>query len=536
MRSADLKLRELVEFGEGRIDLHGRRLVLHSLDAFAQFRRDLSDSLGDDRTRRLLTRFGYFWGQADAAAMTRIFEWQDVEEWLRACARMQGMQGVAKTRIETLELEGERLHMEIVWHNSGEAQEHLLERGKTDVPTCWILVGYASGYASFCLGKDVYFLERQCRATGDPLCSAVGKDADSWDSEIEPHLPYFAAEDIQGKILSLTEQLKEKTRELAEQRRRAHEFELENGVPFAEVHSKAFEEVLDIAHRVAAYDSSLVISGESGVGKEVLARYIHGLSPRSDGPFVPVNCGALPETLLESELFGHKKGAFTGATEDRKGLFEEAESGTIFLDEVGDMSPALQLKLLRALQEKEIRPVGQSSTRSVDVRVMAATNRDLEQAIEDGEFREDLYYRLAVIEIRVPPLRERREDILPLARHFVESFAKELDMPDLRLDSSSLQCLRSYHWPGNVRELENAVERAAVLCRDSTIRPEDLPPAIRQNERAGEPDSARRTLEEAEMDHIRRVLDHTEGNKTRAAEILDISPSTLWRKLKRQQD
>jgi len=540
MRSEDLRLNELVEFREGRLDLHGRRLVLHSLDAFAQFRRDLVESVGADQARRILTRFGYFWGQADAAAMTRIFEWDSLEEWLRAGPRIHTLQGVARIVVHSLELDQEagKLHMEVAWHDSGEAEEQIVELGRSQEPACWMMVGYASGYASFCMGQDVFFIEKECRAAGGTVCYAVGKDRESWGSEIDPHLPYFQAEDIRGKILDLTEELKRKTRQLSEQRQRLDQLEQTGRPPFAEVHSKAFARVLDTANRVAPYDSSVLITGESGVGKEVLARHIHDLSPRSEKQFVPVNCGALPQTLLESELFGHKKGAFTGASSDRQGIFEEAEGGTIFLDEIGEIPPSLQIKLLRTLQRKEIRRVGESSTREVDVRVMAATNKDLGRAIEQGEFREDLYYRLAVIEIEVPPLRDRPEDILPLARHFVDRFSEKLDMPKLKLHATTLEYLQDYPWPGNVRELQNAIERAAVMCQEDVMKPEDLPPKIaRWTETEEVPrDSAEQTLARVEWNHIQRVLEHTDGNKTRAAEILDISPSTLWRKLKRNDE
>jgi len=412
-----------------------------------------------------------------------------------------------------------------------------MELGRSEEPACWMMVGYASGYASFCMGQNVFFIEQECRAAGGTVCYAVGKDRESWGSAIEPHLHYFQAEDIRGKILDLTEELKRKTRQLSEQRQRLDQLEHASYAPFAEVRSKAFARVLDTANRVAPYDSSVLITGESGAGKEVLARHIHELSPRSENPFVAVNCSALPQTLLESELFGHKKGAFTGASSDRRGIFEEAEGGTIFLDEVAEIPTEFQIKLLRTLQRKEIRRVGESTTQQVDVRVMAATNRNLEQAIEQGEFREDLYYRLAVIEIEVPPLRERPEDILPLARLFVDRFAEKLDMPNLKLHATTLEYLQNYSWPGNVRELQNAIERAAVMSQEGLMKPEDLPPRVAKSRAVEEnrPDSVQRTLGEVEWDHIQRVLDHTDGNKTQAAEILGVSPSTLWRKLKRQE-
>jgi transcriptional regulator with PAS, ATPase and Fis domain len=249
---------------------------------------------------------------------------------------------------------------------------------------------------------------------------------------------------------------------------------------------------------------------------------------------VGVNCAALPETLLESELFGHKAGSFTGAIKDRVGLFEEAQKGTIFLDEIGDISPAMQMKLLRVLQERELRRVGESTSRKVDVRVITATNQNLAEAIREGRFREDLYYRLRVIEIEMPPLRARKEDILHLARHFCGQFAHKLKIQKLRLDSTCADYLQAYNWPGNVRELENAIERAAVLSTDGLIRPEHLPANI-VHPAPGQGDLTSplsRKLADVETEHIRTVMRLAGDNKTRAARALGISPATLWRKWK----
>jgi len=541
MRADELRLAELVDFREGALNLHGRRLLLHSLHALAQFRRDLIETLGPVAARRLLTRLGYFWGHADAAAMTRIFAWENTEEWLRAGLRMLALQGAARPVLQALHFDeaptGSFL-MEVAWHDSGEAEQHLIELGRAAEPACWMVAGYASGYASFCLNRDIYFIEQSCVACGHLSCAATGKDRGSWGGELDSHLPFFQAEDIQQKVRQLTDELRRKTRELARQRRRLDRLEREAHPPLVEVRSEAFRRVVDLVLRIAPYDSSVLITGESGVGKEVLARTLHRHSPRAEKTFVAVNCGALPETLLESELFGHKAGAFTGAVRDRAGLFEEAEHGTLFLDEIGDISPATQVKLLRVLQEKEIRRVGESRQRKIDVRVLSATNRNLKQAVADGSFREDLYYRLGVIEIEVPPLRRRREDILPLARFFVQQLVRRLGLPELRLHASCLDALQSYSWPGNVRELENALERAAVLCQDQVIHREDLPPAILEELAGGgriapPPDA---TLGQIGAHHIRAVLTQTGGHRARAARILGISPSTLWRKLKAMEE
>lgn len=538
MKAKDLVLNEIITFGDGFIDLHGRRLILHSIDAMAQFRRDLMDMIGPDDCRRVLTRFGYFWGEADAAAMKRIFRWDDLEELLRAGMRFYAIQGAAQTTINALTVDERRrtLDMRVTWHRSGEAEEHLLEIGTTDEPVCWIVTGYASGYASFCLGNDVYFIEEKCRAKKDRVCTATGKDAASWGEDIAPYLEFFRPGDIHGKVVKLSEELKRKTAQLARERERADKIEGAARECFVEVHSRNFRKVIDLAGKVARFDTSVLITGETGTGKEVLAKYIHRLSGRSAGPFVAVNCAALPETLLESELFGHRAGSFTGATEDRIGHFEEAEGGTIFLDEIGDISPATQTKLLRVLQEHQVTRVGESRPCSINVRVLAATNKDLVEQVHEGSFREDLLYRLRVIEIHLPPLRERNEDILPLARHFVGELSRKLGTPKATLDAVCLDYLQSYSWPGNVRELENALERALVLAgKGGTILPEHLPPAVvdgvLQSTR-GESGKIK-TLDDMELEYIQNILKRTGGNKTRAADILGISPVTLWRKLKK---
>jgi two-component system response regulator HydG len=303
--------------------------------------------------------------------------------------------------------------------------------------------------------------------------------------------------------------------------------------------SKRFMELLKLAEHVAPTDSTVLIQGESGTGKEVVARYVHNLSNRSDGPFLSINCGALPENLLESELFGHVKGSFTGAVRDKQGLFAAARGGSFFLDEVGEMPPSLQVKLLRVLQEREAIPVGATEAIPVDVRIIAATNRELEEEIRRGNFRSDLFYRLNVIALNLPPLRERRDDLLLLIESFLQQLGIEAGIEPKALASEALDAVMVYEWPGNVRELENALEHATVLSRGSLIEAASLPERI--TKRRKEPLVAERsyrnpTLEVIERAYIMWVLQAEGGNKTRAAEVLGIDPSTLYRKLSRYEE
>jgi DNA-binding NtrC family response regulator len=299
--------------------------------------------------------------------------------------------------------------------------------------------------------------------------------------------------------------------------------------------SQAMARLVDLARRVAKVDSTVLITGESGSGKERIARLLHDESTRAEGPFIAVNCGAIAETLLESELFGHMRGSFTGATTDRLGLFEAANKGTLLLDEIGEVSPGMQVKLLRAIQEREIRRLGENKTRKVDVRILAATNRDLAQAVTDHTFRQDLYYRIKVVDLHVPALRERRDDILPLARVLLAEAARRMKrkLPVLSADAAD-QLLR-YGWPGNVRELENAMERAAALMLPGAtkVEVEDLPEEVRQAfPKSVAAPGAVLPLEEVEKEYILATLAVNAGNQTHTAKQLQIGAATLYRKLK----
>jgi DNA-binding NtrC family response regulator len=303
--------------------------------------------------------------------------------------------------------------------------------------------------------------------------------------------------------------------------------------------SRRFLEVLKLAEHVAPTDSTVLITGESGTGKEVVARYVHNLSSRSEGPFMSINCGALPENLLESELFGHVKGSFTGAVRDKQGLFAAARGGSFFLDEVGEMPPSLQVKLLRVLQEREVIPVGATETIPVDVRIIAATNRDLEEEIRRGRFRPDLFYRLNVIELELPALRDRRDDVVLLVEGILQRLADERGQAPRALSSDALDAVMVYDWPGNVRELENALEHAVVMTRGDLIEPSALPDRITRPRK--EPFVTERTYANPNLDVVERayimyVLQAEGGNKTRAAEVLGIDPSTLYRKLSRYEE
>ncbi len=328
-------------------------------------------------------------------------------------------------------------------------------------------------------------------------------------------------------------------RELKEEVRRLRETVAQSGTLEEFVGKSAgMRRLYELIRQVSETDASVLVTGESGVGKELVARALHRHSPRREGPFVAINCAAMPATLLESELFGHVKGAFTDAKESREGLFVQADRGTIFLDEIGEMPLEMQPKLLRVLQENRVRPIGGNTEVGFDTRVISSTNRDLETAIDEGRFREDLYYRINVVNLHVPALRSRGRDILLLAQHFLEQVARRAEKSVVGISSPAAQKLLEYDWPGNVRELENTIERAVTLTKFEEITVDDLPEKIRKYESStiiipGDDPDELPTLEEVERRYIRRVLEAVGGNKTHAARVLGLDRRTLYRRLDR---
>lgn len=534
MKASNLNISELIQFSPGFVGIQGRRLLIHDLSSLGQFRRDLIEMVGMEMARRILTRKGVFWGQADSAAMQRLFKWEKKEELIRAVTELMKIVGMGLTEVAcmTYKEDDNSIDMQIICADSVEVEQHRSESGKASEVICWVMAGYLSGYVSYCINKDVYFIESQCQGTEAASCIFRGKDINSWGNDIINELPFFSAADIHKKVQQLSIRIREQQKELAIKQKQLNASTY-SGLPGVQTRSKTFQNVLDLAARVASFDTTVLITGETGCGKEILARHIHDISNRKKYPFLAVNCSALPESLLENELFGHKAGAFTGAKSNEVGLFEAAQRGTIFLDEIGDISPAIQAKLLRVLQSKEIRPIGDIHNQQIDVRVISATNRDLDQLAKEGRFRNDLLYRLRVLQLNVPPLRERTEDILPLTRYFLDRFRVKLNMSTLRLAPETVDLLLNYGWPGNIRELENSLEHAAILCTDGTITPETLPSAVTGRTVAVQPTTGTLPLEEVELNLIRSALNQSGGNRAEAARMLKISESTLYRRLRK---
>ena len=453
-------LRRLLRFepDSGAIWLGDRRMVLMHTMAMSALRQDLITSVGAEHARRILTRMGYAAGMCDAEYARKTRPDMTLNECFLVGPQLFMLEGAAHvTPVKfTLDIENGDFYGEFNWDHSWEAYAHQQKYGVGTDPACWTLLGYASGYTSAFMGKLILFKETLCAACGAEHCQIIGRPIEEWPDG-EAHRVYFNDDSLMEKMETLQLQVD------------ALKSKMEPANLGGQLigHSKAFRKAYSLMQKVAQTQATVLLTGETGVGKERFARALHELSSRADKPFVAVNCAALPAELVEAELFGVEKGAYTGAHTQRMGRFERADGGTLLLDEVGELPLAAQAKLLRVLQEGEIERVGGEATRKVNVRLVAATNVDLQQAVLAGRFRSDLLYRLNVYPICIPPLRERKSDIEPLAQNMLLRFCALHSKRVSGFEERALQALKQHSWPGNVRELENLVERGVILASQS---------------------------------------------------------------------
>lgn len=454
---ADIKdLSGLIHFQstEGKIWLGEQRMLLLQVSAMANFRREMVNTLGIERAKGFFLRLGYQSGLKDAELARKLRP--DASEYniFLAGPQLHSLKGLVKVRpIEVvIDKESGRFYVEVEWIDSFEVEVSQAGVEEMQDPACWTLVGYACAYSSAFMGREIIFKEVSCRSCGGDKCRVIGKPAEEWE-DAESFKQYFKSDPIIEELYELQSQLMSLRTHLDKQ----------EGQYYGIGKTPAYQNVRTMMDKAAQGKVSVLLLGETGVGKEVIARSVHLRSKRANEPFIAVNCAAIPPDLIESELFGVEKGAFTGANQSRMGRFERANKGTIFLDEVIELSPRAQASLLRVLQEGELERVGDNHTRQIDVRVIAATHEDLAEAVKAGRFRADLYYRLNVFPVSIPALRERREDIPLLAEHFLRRFHQEYAKKTLGLSDKALEACLNYNWPGNIRELENVIERGIIL-------------------------------------------------------------------------
>jgi DNA-binding NtrC family response regulator len=546
----DADLRRLLRFESdtGSIWLGEARMVLLHTAALSSLRQDLITSVGKEHARRLLTRMGYACGLHDAGLARKTRGEQSLEDMFMVGPQLHMLEGATRVTPIRLEMDAQagRYAGEFRWDDSWEAYAHRLNFGVVDEPACWTLLGYASGYTSAFMGRLILFKEVTCAACGDDHCQIVGKPIDEWPDGAA-HRQYFEDDSLLEKFDALNQQVEALKTTLEPPRA---------GGGMLIGSSPAFQRAHDLMCRAASTQVTVMLTGETGVGKERFARALHAHSERAGGPFVAVNCAALPAELIEAELFGVEKGAFTGAHAARAGRFERADGGTLFLDEVGDLPLAAQAKLLRVLQDGEIERLGAEGTRKVNVRLVAATHVNLEDAVERGRFRRDLFYRLNVYPIAIPPLRERTPDIEPLARHLLARFTALHHKRLTGFGDRALQALMHHDWPGNVRELENLVERGVILAtQGGAIELAHLFPNQPQGALDGVDEQGRlaRVMPTEELELCERIVgsglpledlearvlalavERSGGNLSGAARLLGITRPQLAYRLKRQQ-
>lgn len=530
------------ELDEGRIWLAEERMVLLRSSELQALRRELIDSLGMDRAKGLLVRMGYVAGQRDAGTARRLRPDASLFDSFSVGPQSHMLTGQAKVTPVKLDLdEGEgTFHGIFEWENSFEAEIFLAEYGVSYEPVCWTQIGYASGYTSRFVGRQILFREQGCVGCGEKVCRIEGRPAEEWD-DCEDLLRYYRPDRIADQLFELQSQVTSLRENLTEEQ------------SFGDLVgcSPRFLQVRELLAKAAESRVTVLLLGETGVGKDMFAKALHEGSARRDKAFVAVNCAAIPKDLIEAELFGVERGAYTGAERSRPGRFERAHGGTLFLDEVGELSPRAQAALLRVLQEGEMERVGDTHTRKVDVRLVAATNENLEEAVKDGRFRADLLYRLNVYSVVVPPLRERIDDVPELAKHFIDKYSTLHGKQLHGITDKAMAMLRAYQWPGNIRELGNMIERGIILAdQGGQIEAMHLFPSMTDQLGVGSAEvsavsvdpmaaMADQLLDEGcdlvglENTLLERAMERSGGNVTRASKLLGLTRATLDYRLKK---
>jgi DNA-binding NtrC family response regulator len=526
---------------QGHIWLAGRRMVLVHVRTLGIARREIVNAVGYERARAVFTRQGYEAGAMDAEVAGKVRPHDTLFDAFSVGPQLHALEGAVLVEPVAFEIDIEKgqFYAEWLWRHSSECGEHVAVFGVGQSSAGWSQIGYASGYASVYFGRPIVYRETECVAMGHANCRIVGKPAEAWEDAGED-LRYMRSEQLHAAVQPPREDSGPKRVATATAPVSADRWRVVGA-------SSGFNVAFDMLRDVADTDAPVLFLGESGVGKEMFARNLHAMGRRANQPFVAVNCAAITESLIEAELFGVERGAYTGATASRPGRFERAEKGTLFLDEIATLSLPAQAKLLRALQEGEIERVGDTRTRSIDVRLVAATNIDLREAVAAGTFRTDLFYRLNVFPLRIPPLRDRRADIPLLLDHFLEIYRTKYDKRITGFDEKAVSAMLSYDWPGNVRELENMIARGVILGRDD--EPLRLHHLFTSGERLGdqrfalggdgrvhstkdrEPpvDSigalldAGRALADVELEMLTEALARNGGNRSAAARALGLS-------------
>jgi DNA-binding NtrC family response regulator len=544
----DLRARVHFCADSGQIWLHEHRMLLVHAEAQASLRKELIDSLGMERAQGLLTRMGYASGLRDAElARTRAENCSDIEAFMTG-PQLHTLEGIVRVTPVRLELDraAGRFYGEFLWENSWEGQSHRHHFGVRDEPVCWTQIGYACGYTSAFMGRRILYKEVECVGMGHANCRIVGKPVEEWD-DAERHMRFFTPESIAEQLLELQTQVVQLRSSLGDK----------ESLPADMVgRSPGFRAAYELLRQAAPSRIAVLLLGETGVGKEMFARSLHELGTRRERPFVAVNCAAIPHDLVESELFGVERGAYTGAHTSRPGRFERADGGTLFLDEIADLPLSAQSKLLRVLQDGELERLGDTKVRKTEVRLVAAANRDLRQCVKEGSFRADLYYRLNVFQIDIPPLRERKEDVALLAARFLDRFCAVHGKKLRGFTDKARRALLTYAWPGNIRELQNTVERGVILtppgtrievhhlfpsCADDRAGGFGLDPRGGLAERGGDTGLAlcetvlggAMTLDQVEDMLLEAAVDRARGNLSSAARLLGLTRPQLAYRLKR---